>query len=80
MKTLAFTGQFNDGVIHPDEKLDLPANTRVLVTVLPAVNADEEREMWSRLSLSALSGAYGQDEPNYPLSQLKEVNPSYAGG
>jgi hypothetical protein len=40
----------------------------------------EERESWLRLRLESLARAYGDDEPEYLLDDLKEVNPHYARG
>jgi hypothetical protein len=38
---------------------------------------DTESEDWYALSLQGLSRAYGDDEPDYELSQIKEFNPNY---
>jgi len=34
---------------------------------------------WAGLSLKGLAGAYGEDEPEYSLSLLREPNPDYEG-
>jgi hypothetical protein len=36
-----------------------------------------ETSEWSNLSLNGLNRAYGDDEPEYEISQLKELNSSY---
>jgi hypothetical protein len=41
--------------------------------------ADSESTEWYALSLQGLNRAYGDDEPDYELSQIKEFNPSYEG-
>jgi hypothetical protein len=38
---------------------------------------DTESEDWYALSLQGLNRAYGDEEPEYELSQIKEFNPSY---
>lgn len=37
---------------------------------------DPESAEWYALSLQGLNRAYGDDEPDYELSQIKEFNPS----
>jgi hypothetical protein len=39
-----------------------------------------QEEENTELSMVALSGAYADDEPEYPLHLIKEWNPEYAGG
>ena len=41
--------------------------------------ADSESAEWYALSLQGLNRAYGDDEPEYELSQIKQFNPSYEG-
>jgi hypothetical protein len=38
---------------------------------------NSELEDWYALSSQGLSRAYGDDEPDYDLSQIKEFNPNY---
>ncbi len=63
-----------NGKIEPLEPIDLPEGTQVVVTL-----ADSESAEWYALSLQGLNRAYGDDEPDYELSQIKEFNPSYEG-
>jgi hypothetical protein len=49
-----------------DEPLELEANTKLIVTVLPEAS-NGEREDWARLSLESLAQAYGDDEPEYSV-------------
>jgi hypothetical protein len=46
-----------------------------MVMVQHDSSADPEREDWLRLSQQRLADAYGDDEPDYPLSLIKEPNP-----
>ncbi|CAN5743215.1 hypothetical protein BH10CHL1_BH10CHL1_50030 [soil metagenome] len=46
--------------------------------VLPAVY-DDEYNGWMRLTQASLANAYGEDEPEYTLSMVKEPNPEYEG-
>jgi hypothetical protein len=53
---------------------------RTLKVLVPEGDSFEaEREDWLRLSLLRLSRAYGDDEPEYTVEDLKEVNPDYRG-
>ena len=62
-----------NGKIEPISPIDLPEGTSLLILINPSTEALE----WSGLSLSGLSRTYGDDEPDYEISQLKEVNPLY---
>lgn len=39
--------------------------------------SDEEREDWMNFSAQHLNNAYGENEPSYDLSMVKEPNPEY---
>ena len=56
-----------------DEPFEIPANAPLAVTILVA-NAskqDREREQWIALSAGSLERAYGDDEPEYTVADLK---------
>lgn len=49
-------------------------------TLVPALSADSCPELNPLLfSMYALAAAYGQDEPDYPVTLVKEWNPKYEG-
>jgi hypothetical protein len=56
-----------------DEPFDLQPNAPLAVTVLgsPATKNDPERLAWSDLGAENLGRAYGEDEPEYTLNDLK---------
>ena len=56
-----------------DEPFELSPHTPLAVTVLsPATpEQDSEREQWTALSLQSLARAYGDDEPEYTLADLR---------
>lgn len=74
MPTVSLQAHFDGERIQLDEPYELPANSRLLVTVMPA-EAEESfeqwREDWFRLSLAGLARAYGDDEPEYTLDDVK---------
>jgi hypothetical protein len=62
-----------DGKIQTLDSIDLPEGTKLVVTI----DRDLEALDWSGLSLSGLSRAYADNEPEYEIAQLKELNSSY---
>ena len=43
-------------------------------------NRPEEDAAWFNLFTHTLDAAYGENEPDYPLTAIKEPNPTYEGG
>ncbi len=80
MKTITLPAHFDGERIRLDEPYELKPDTKLLVTVLPEEQEDEEREAWFRLSSEGLARAYGEEEPRYPIELIKEPNPDYDGG
>ena len=62
-----------NGKIEPINPIDLPEGIRLLLLPNPSNEALE----WSGVSLAGLSHAYSNDEPDYDLTHLKELNPLY---
>ena len=79
MKSITLKAHFDGKRICPDEPLDIEPNTEVLVTVTPLTGENRERVDWIQISRSKLAAAYAEDEPDYPLSLIKEPNPQYEG-
>ena len=78
MKTVTLSATFDGQHIQLDEPYALPLHARLLVTVLPT-EPDPEREAFLRLAAQNLARAYGANEPDYTLADLKEINPLYEG-
>ena len=55
-----------------EEKVDLPKNSKLIVILLEDEDAD-----WYTLSSQNLNRAYGEQEPDYSLSEVKEHNSHY---
>lgn len=53
-----------------DEPFELSPNAPLAVTVLSPKH-DDERAEWAALSARSLARAYGEDEPEYSLADLK---------
>jgi hypothetical protein len=62
-----------NGKIQTLDSIDLPEGTELVVTI----ERDLESSEWSNLALQGLNRGYAEDEPEYEISQLKELNPSY---
>ena len=76
MPNVTLNAHLNGQQIVPDEAFDLPENAKLLVTILET--PDLESGEWQALASQNLARAYVDDEPDYPLSLVKEPNPDYA--
>ncbi len=78
MSNIALPAHFDGQQIVLDTPRELAPNTRLSITILP-VEDDEDRSDWARLGRQNLAAAYGDDEPEYTIDMVKEVNPDYRG-
>ena len=72
---LEIHGHYEGTQVLLDEPCDLKPNTKVIVTVIE----DDENADWYLLGKKSLARAYSDDEPEYSLDSIKEVNPEYEG-
>jgi len=79
MPMIALSAHFDGERICLDEPFDLEPNTKLIVTILPEPESDHEYKDWLYLSGQRLEEAYGENEPEYSIDLLKEVNPDYEG-
>ena len=79
MSAITLPAHFDGERIRLDDPYELEPNTRLLVTVLPKEQQDEEHGAWFRLSSEGLARAHGEEEPEYPIELIKEPNPDYEG-
>ena len=77
MPIITLPAHFDGEQICLDEPFDLKPDTKLIVTVLPQQEADNEHEEWLSLSGKKLEDAYGEKEPEYSSDLLKEINPDY---
>lgn len=77
MPIIALPAHFDGKRICLDESFDLKPGTKMIVTILPRQEPDNEHEVWLLLSGQKLEEAYGENEPEYSSDLLKEVNPDY---
>ncbi len=61
-----------------DIPINLPNGTKVRVVIDSYESGlNDEKDLWSNLSSSSLSKAYGNDDPEYSLQMIKEPNMDY---
>jgi hypothetical protein len=78
MKGRILKSHYDGHQILLNEPATLQPNAQLLITVLPDPPAlDKEREEWFRFAAANLARAYDDDEPEYTLDDLIEVNPYY---
>lgn len=80
MKTITLPAHFDGKNICLDEPFDLKPNTKLIVTILPMTEQDNEHDAWLRLSGKRLVDAYTEDEPEYSLDLIKEKESDYERG
>jgi hypothetical protein len=78
MNAVTLPAHFDGRQIVLDEPYELQPNTALVVTILPEDN--EERQDYLRLAQQSIAAAYGDDEPEYTLDDIKIWNPDYRGG
>lgn len=80
MPIVTLPAHFDGERICLDEPFDLETDAKLIVTILPKQESDNEHEAWLLLSGQRLEDAYGENEPEYSSDLLKEVNPNYEAG
>ncbi len=79
MQLITLPAHFDGEQIRLDAPFDLKPDTRLLVTILPGPESDEDYADWLTASLRSLEQAYGANEPDYSMEMVKEPNPDYEG-
>jgi hypothetical protein len=72
MNTITLPAHFDGKKICLDEPFDLKPNTKLIITILPMIEQDDERDAWLLLSNKSLRNAYTEDEPEYSAGLIKE--------
>ncbi|MBI4568697.1 MAG: hypothetical protein HY719_09905 [Planctomycetes bacterium] len=70
MPTVSLKAHYDGERIQLDEPFDLPPDVPLLVTVLVS-EADNDREAWIVMGRQTLARAYGPDEPEYTLDDIR---------
>jgi len=76
MMTVTLRAHFDGEHIVLDEPYEIPANAPLEVTVLPAEGSElergcAERADWAAVNARNLARAYGDDEPEYTVADLR---------
>ncbi|MBU1261622.1 hypothetical protein KJ640_01530 [bacterium] len=77
MPIVTLPAHFDGERICLDEPFDMEQDTKLIMTILPKQEPDNEHEYWLHLSGQRLEDTYGENEPQYSSNLLKEVNPDY---
>jgi hypothetical protein len=75
MPVITLKAHYDGQRIVLDEPFDIPTDSPLIVTVLP-VQTDrmsEECDDWALGAAESLGRAYGAEEPDYTLADLKEL-------
>jgi hypothetical protein len=70
MPAVTLKAHFNGKQIVLDEPFDLPVNSALVVTVLP-MEENDAGNGWQDFALGTLARAYGDNEPDYSVDDLK---------
>ena len=73
MSALVLKAHYDGKGVVLDEPCALPPNTPLAVTVLPLVSTDRdsERADWAAMGAQNLARAFGGNEPEYTVADLK---------
>ena len=75
MTTVTLRAHYDGEHIVLDEPFEIPTNAPLAVTVLApdssAHDRERERASWAALSAWSLARAYGEDEPEYTVADLR---------
>jgi hypothetical protein len=74
-----FLAVIKDSKIELIDSVALPEGAKLLVTLLPGDSLSNLSQDWRNISLQGLENAYDENEPEYPLELVKELNPEYEG-
>ena len=69
MPLMSIPAHFDGTLVLLDEKVALPLNARLLVTVLDGSN--EDRDEFLQLAANSLAAAYSDEEVEYTAADLK---------
>ncbi len=61
------------------QPIETPHGETVLISVATSSESEAEAQEWLTTSLESLAAAYGDAEPSYSLSMVRERNPDYRG-
>jgi hypothetical protein len=68
MPAITLKAHFNGKEIVLDEPFDLPPDSQLMVTVLEHAF---ESAQWHEIAAHALARAYGENEPEYSVADIK---------
>jgi hypothetical protein len=73
MPIVTLPAHFDGERICLDEPFDLETDAKLIVTILPKQESDNEHEAWLLLSGQRLEDAYGENEPEWGAEVYQKV-------
>jgi hypothetical protein len=77
MNPVSIPAHFDGARILLDEPVELERDARLIVTILPKVDA--ERDSWLLVSAARFADAYDGEGDEYALDSIQDLNPDYEG-
>lgn len=71
MPSVTLKAHFDGRRIRLDEPFEIPANSPLIVPVLPVANSPIDRDSQA-IARKALARAYGDDEPDYSEADVRK--------
>jgi len=59
------------------QRINVPAGSRVMVTVMPIDDMADENEAWPQMAAEGLAAAYGEEELEYSAKLIRHHNPEF---
>jgi hypothetical protein len=72
MPAYTFKAHWDGQAVRLDEPFEIPPNSPLLVTVLSSATTDSLRQEWLAMTAANLAAAYGENEPDYSIADLKQ--------
>ena len=79
MPMITLSAHFDGEKICLDEPFKFAPNSKLAITVLSEFENKNEHKDWLNISEQKLIDSYGENEPEYSINMVKEVNPDYEG-
>jgi hypothetical protein len=75
MPTVSLKAHYDGQRVVLDEPVKIPVGAALMVTVLPEPvdKVTSDRAQWTDLAANTLARAYGDDEPEYTLADVKNT-------
>ena len=77
LQTITLRAHIDGERINLDDPYRLETGTQLIITVLPRSMPESDDDLWRQFSHRGLEMAYGENEPEYSSTMIREPNPEY---